>query len=609
MRNISKYRVKSKKKKYSLKGGSSQNPLNSQGCPYDISDFYDDVTEISGYAVFKNDDKDSESLEEDIEPIHEFELLTENVINEQIGLSEIDCCESPALHDIKHNIDYMENEVCNINEIYNELLNKQINIAKDLPLERTPSLVEWKQTFSKKYVWQLYNESDLLKGIRYEISQIKPIFIDDITKLNIIEPSIKRLIHEYIYKIISGYFTKSSICYAIYNFEGHKFIRYEQLENTIKLLSCGVTNINYELYEQAKTFSLTYKNNEGYLISGGNIFFVFAGFLCFFHEYLNTKIKYPHSMLNDVLNDITPKLIGSNIEVILNTLFQDDVFKKSITSILSSPSDMDYLFFSKKKNLNPESVDSLSLHTLSASVLRSLLNKAFKSLSKSSRTKKSHFGGTRSKKNKTNKKNSKAEKIRSQKSSPPKFKPIKLFPFIEKYDKMKWGKGKFFNLTNKDLSVCDLYGKMDKYIGYRQSSSFIPELPIYLNRIKQGYYPFTKLTKPDGEACMDKCREKELMSKYGECIDLSIGFYSNPLYKKKYDAYLQKNYYTIDNLLGELEIILATGLDDKSDKRQQRYNFLTMLKSAEYIFNIILKSIFKHIHLSEGTNFGFNDTI
>jgi hypothetical protein len=128
-----------------------------------------------------------------------------------------------------------------------------------------------------------------------------------------------------------------------------------------------------------------------------------------------------------------------------------------------------------------------------------------------------------------------------------------------------------------------------------------------LNRIKQGYQPFTELSTPAGEPCMDKCREKELMSKYGECIDLSIGFTSNPLYKKKYDKYISHSYYTIDNLLGELEIILRTASDDKSEKRQQRHHCLTTLKKTnEEIFDMILKTIFKHIHLKK---YGFNDII
>lgn len=588
MGKLLKHRQKTKKK---LRGGMSQNTdsnfneYDSQGFGITRSKYnmYDNYVEQS--AQFKDEE---DIIIEHEEPKENTTLTLETTINDLVNPSiekKEHICDASSLHNIESNIRKMDEDLCNINENYDQLLKDiKVSLQGTSTLQRTNTLNEWYENFKKIFIWQLYNESDLKQGLR--LSMIG----------NEKYPPIDRLTKTYVYKIISGYFTKASICHAIYNFDEIPS-RYTYLENTIQLLSCGVTNINDELYKQSNH---TYEKNEGYLISGGNIFFVFAGYLCYLNEFVDTK----HSMLNAITTELNT-ILSEDFVSIIKKLFENKQFTASIKSILSSPSDMDFLFFSEKANIDPSYTNALS-----ASVLRSLLKKAFKVQTGGVKTllKKSTNKSAQVTFKKSFKKTKKKPPNKSKTKKTQLLNPIHLFPFIKQYDKVKWGKGKMFNLTmGEDLTRCDVYGKMDEYTGYRQSCSYIAELPIYLNRIKQGYFPFTNLTKPNGTRCMEPSREKELMTKYGECIDLSIGFTSNQLYKKKYDKYIENNYYSIDNLLGELEIILGSKSDDKSEKRIQRLHFLNILKTTnETMFDKILKTIFKHIHFS---GYGFNDTI
>lgn len=588
MRTKMNHRQKTKKK---LRGGISEDSENTNS-EFAACDSQGLGITRSKYNMYDNFVEQSARIkdEEDIiieyeEPKEDTTLTLETTMNDLVNPSikkTEKICDASSLHDMVSNIRKMELDLCNINENYDQLLKDiKASLQGTSSLQRTHTLNEWYENFKKIFIWQLYNESDLKQGIR--LSMIG----------NEHNRTIDRLTKTYVYKIISGYFTKASICHAIYNLDKLPS-RYTYLENTIQLLSCGVTNINNELYTQSNHI---YDKNEGYLISGGNIFFVFAGYLCYLNEYVTTK----HSMLNAITNDLNTR--EKDLFSTIRELFENDIFTASIKSILSSPSDMDFLFFSEKEDIEPSYTNALS-----ASVLRSLLKKAFEGQSGGGKKQKSiHKSMKKSKSFKKTKKKLTKTKIKKTRVRP-KLNPIHLFPFINQYDEAQWGKGKMFNLASgEDLSKCDVYGKMDQYTGYRQSCSYIEELPIYLNRIKQGYFPFTNLTKPDGSKCMDICREKELMTKYGECIDLSIGFTSNPLYKKKYDKYIEKNYYSIENLLGELEIILGTKSDDKSEKRTQRLHFLNILKTTnEKMFDTILKTIFKHIHFS---GYGYNDTI
>jgi len=132
-----------------------------------------------------------------------------------------------------------------------------------------------------------------------------------------------------------------------------------------------------------------------------------------------------------------------------------------------------------------------------------------------------------------------------------------------------------------------------KFIGYRQTGNMIKYLPILLNRIKQGYLDYSKF--------INKLEKWNIANTFGECLDLVIGDIINELYLHKYQNYNDKTngspyglYYTVKNLLDELDVILASPADDKTAKRVKRKFFLKSIKTLPKInvlFNCIAQEI------------------
>jgi hypothetical protein len=136
----------------------------------------------------------------------------------------------------------------------------------------------------------------------------------------------------------------------------------------------------------------------------------------------------------------------------------------------------------------------------------------------------------------------------------------------------------------------------------RQTSTFVKELPIYLNRIKQGYYPLFLngvggILKDSPIEVINKYRD-EYRTTYAEGIDLVVGTRKSELFEGKHDRYKMGNYYTIENFAHELALILRGSHDDKTSKRIARQKFLTSLIVRPYgvIYDGILRKIGAMIH-------------
>ena len=450
----------------------------------------------------------------------------------------------------------------------------------------------WLVKFKEIFIWQLYNESDIVYAYRLLNEAMylsKKPSAQEILIAN-------KVIDMYKYKIICAYFTKANIFQAIFQISPQINSTYQYLENTLQLLSCGVTNINYQLKKQWSTYlGIVPISNSKYVLSGGNIFFVFAGVLCYLYQNLNTNNK----MLNNIKKHLNVDLF------ILNELFSDPEFEESMKEILSNQSDLDLLFFSDN-----DEIDESRVNVLSASILRSLLNNnsiiGGESKSKSVRKTLSKLTTT-IKANKSRKTRKKTLPKELKKLKKPSYSPSKLFPFIGKYND-SWGSGRMYNLSNitpVDIKKINNNGKMSQYTGYRQTSSYIKDIGIYLNRIKQGYLLFDNINSSG--TCISEKEQKEYKSKYGECIDLSIGIINhdekfsgtqkNTLYEAKRKHYKNKTYYTIDNLSEELRHILTQNTDDKHEKREKRLMFLNKLSEKNLtLFNDVLQTIFNHIH-------------
>jgi hypothetical protein len=83
-------------------------------------------------------------------------------------------------------------------------------------------------------------------------------------------------------------------------------------------------------------------------------------------------------------------------------------------------------------------------------------------------------------------------------------------------------------------------------------------------------------------------------SDLGEFLDICIGSLENPTFREKLLRFLMGDYYTLDMLIDELEVILAKGEDDKSPVRRKRLDLLRRLKQIPGIndlFRIIGRAI------------------
>ena len=68
-----------------------------------------------------------------------------------------------------------------------------------------------------------------------------------------------------------------------------------------------------------------------------------------------------------------------------------------------------------------------------------------------------------------------------------------LLPFRNCYEIDFWGNGRMFStaINSADIFNINKNSLMSNYTGYRQTNSYISDISIYLNRIKQGFFPFT----------------------------------------------------------------------------------------------------------------------
>lgn len=325
---------------------------------------------------------------------------------------------------------------------------------------------------------------------------------------------------------------------------GHPF---QYLENLIGLLKHAVYIINNKfdnIWDQKKT-------SDQFLVSGGNVFFLLAGVLDWFislilddcqmdrDDYFVDRIDSEHlPNLRAIWKKIQAKLEIEHLRTFICKIRES---QELIRSILSSLSDMDFVFLTLNKNyMNWKSVPMKSVIQITGQLLRTIMNT-------------------------TN----------------------QLFPFITR----GLAKGRTYN-NSSSLDTRKLTGMV--LDGLRQTCSDIEELRISLHRIKQqihivGLYGLGRRT--------------ELV--FGEGIDLVIASKDTPIFPYKQRAYekvwlLEKTprgYYSTDVFLHELDEILKSPKDGKTAKRTQRRDFLNMLRSPNpNAADIILWAIFEHIH-------------
>jgi len=345
--------------------------------------------------------------------------------------------------------------------------------------------------------------------------------------------------------------------------------QYQYLKNLMNLMRDGSTLINSLFQKYWKKF-LKHDPIDitRYFHSGGNLFVILAGILCYLFENSYNYTYEPHILdkIRKEFNDIL--LAQGMLDAFYNDLdekMKNPLFKKSLKDCTSQISDMDFVLMAPDEYVaDLDNAILKKINTLSAYILRKILVLAHKDIGDPN------------------------PDVRISK---------RLLPFNYMFDK-RWRQIRsFFNMskiTAQDKAMIMAVGRPD-YYGYRQISNIVPEIPIYLNRLKQGY-PFF-LDKRISKNIPLKVH-KEYYTKYGECLDLSIGVLTNRIYSHKHNNFKVNKYYSIPNLLEELNEILDRPTDeprdDKTTKREDRRDFLLMINNNflyDILFNIIGQNI------------------
>jgi hypothetical protein len=465
----------------------------------------------------------------------------------------------------------VDTELSKVFESYNKLVHgiaeqTMADFLRSRSLKKSYSkkLKKWYKTASRRAsIYQLTSEKDLTRAFLY----LLPTF-DSSKKFWILgtkedkQSSMHDMIQKYAYKMVTALFTKANITYAVLNYTPVSSDPYQYLKNLMELMRDGhyminhlfQTNWNQFLPESAIYFTR-------YVHSGGNLFVVLAGVLCYLFEHAAKDTYEPH-MLDKIRKEFNDYLMAQDAFVSFYTDLKKKMdipaFQQSLKDCTSQISDMDFVLMAPDEYVTHLDNPVLKrMNELSAYVLRQILVFAHRDTSD--------------------------PEVQISK---------KLLPFTERFDE-RWRQSRsFFNMSGirpaSEASILAIGGT--DYPGYRQISNIVPEIPIYLNRLKQGY-PFFFEEKIAKKIPLEV--QKEYYTKYGECLDLSMGVKSNELYSHKQDYFKQDRYYSISNLLEELMVILTRPRDDKTKKREDRRDFLIAINSIHYnaLFYIIGQNI------------------
>jgi hypothetical protein len=545
---------------------------------------------------------DEYSFIDDGPPDPLFDELIEQITS---GSGSNDCSEHTLLHEIDKNINMLDTEIGKMETSYLSMISQK---AYDGYLEtlKTSDIYipekrysrednAWYENFKGIYGFQRYNEYDLNQGIKrlmdsYDISRKGGYGGLDLTGA---PEEIKTLFETYRHKIATSLFTKGSISYTIYKFTGSPPLPppplpplplpppppYVYLGNLLSIIQIAIENINGELYANWRDYVSSDYDGSEYVLSGGSIFILFAGVLCYINNTpASNRIPSLEALRKQVSDELGPKKYRK-FKRDLGMLFGDQPFIKNVKTILSGASDLDFIFMGKTNRFVKFTDNTTGeqpphpgkqISNLSAKVLHRLLDNTHSGKGLDSAVR---------------------NKVHS------------LFPFFDLYDASFWNEGRLYDTAQMDITLKTLIlDDIGKCTGMRQTSTFVKELPIYLNRIKQGYYPLFfngggGILKDRPIKVINKYR-KEYKTTYGEGIDLVVGSRKSPLFSGKHDFYKDGDYYTIENFAHELGLILSESRDDKTSKRLARQAFLNKLTDSPYrgTYDGILRKIGAMIH-------------
>jgi hypothetical protein len=511
---------------------------------------------------------DEEDYEEDIEQNYEdyqdyIEELTQGLGNG---------CTSSTLQE---KLDAVEAEITNVTDTYEKLihgislqtLGNYIDTDSLVPAY-SEELSRWHHNAARRASqFQLTSVEDLNKAFLYLLPSFDATKKFMILSKNDYGSAMHDMIAKYAYKMVTSLFTRSNITYSVLKYD-ERPSSYQFMENLLGVMRSASQITNQYLREDWDTFLEIPMDRTMFVHSGGNMTVMIAGMLCYLYEIWNSGQyqygRYGDTLLEEIREDFEAQLMRAegNVDGFYNGLSvlmqEDEVFRISVKKNTEKISDIDLIFMAPDYIVNNiHNPYLIQINELTAYVLRKIMVAAHRNDGLNDSMMAYH-----------------------------------IMPFAGEYDN-NWSNFKFSNMSGISpetvAGMRELHESPNVYSGYRQTSNFIEGVPMYLNRLKQGYQPFFDL---DLSRIPEDTRY-EYSSKYGECLDCSIGANTNPMYYHKQHNYMYQNYYTLDTLIYEFDMILAGPPDDKTQKRRERRDFLARINIPS--INALFKTIGRHI--------------
>lgn len=508
-------------------------------------------------------DEDDDDVEQDYENYQDYiEDLTEGLDNK---------CNSTTLQEKLEAVDL---EIEKVADTYNKLVqgiaDQTLGEFIDtgiLQASYSAELSEWHRGASRRAnEFQRISEDDLKRAFQYLLPSFDIANKYYVLNENDEDSSMHVMIKHYAYKMITALFTRSNITYAVIQYDetesDHQF-----LENLLGVMRCASQISNQYLREDWNTFLEIPMDRTMYVNSGGNMTVMIAGMLCYLYDTWNSGYyqynTYADTLLDEIRQEFEGKLVAvfGSVDPFYRSLTDlmrgNDEFRNNLKKNTEKISDIDLLFMAPDYFVDNIQTNAymFQVNELTAYVLRKIMITAHR-----------------------------------DDDTQECWNAYHVMPFAGDFDD-RWKKFKFSNMSGiREEATAGMHALHEQdYYGYRQSSNRIDDVPMYLNRIKQGYKPFYDLNL----SRIPEDLQYEYSNKYGECLDCSIGAKTNPLYNHKQENYMNGNYYTIETLTYELEFILQGPKDDKYNKRLDRYNFLMMVnnQSVNALFQIMGRHI------------------
>ena len=333
---------------------------------------------------------------------------------------------------------------------------------------RSAELSEWhRNAVRRASQYQRISEEDLNRAFLYLLPSFdadkKYMILDE----NDDDTAMHVMIKYYAYKMITALFTRSNITRAVIEYDytqsEHRF-----LENLLGVMRSASQITNQFLREDWDDFVETPMDRTMYVHSGGNMTVMLAGMLCYLYDTWNSPNfrydSYANTLLDHIRYEFDTELVRSfgSVDVFYRTLTDkmrgDDSFRQNIQKNTEKISDIDLLFMAPNYFVDNIHTNNymFQVNELSAYVLRRILVAAH-----------------------------------SEDGSHESTMAYHIMPFAGDFTD-EWKRFKFSNMSGisaENTAKMRALHEQD-YFGYRQSSNKIDDVPMYLNRIKQGYQPF-----------------------------------------------------------------------------------------------------------------------